>query len=81
MATGDRICPNCGQWQGHCKCGWASARQRESWFDTAAPISVDWGAKQEYTVFGKPWEPWGTTVTTITTRKPRKRRHYRQVVY
>ena len=78
MASGDRLCPNCGQWQVHCKCGWAAARQRASWFDTAAPISVDWAAGQDYTVIAKPWD-WSTTTTTV--RKPRKRRHYRQVVY
>lgn len=25
MASGDRLCPNCGQWQIHCRCGWAAA--------------------------------------------------------
>lgn len=39
MATGDKLCPNCGQWAIHCKCGWAAARLRESWLNTAAPFT------------------------------------------
>lgn len=78
MATGDKICPNCGQWQIHCKCGWAAARQRESWGYRAEPTSVDWAAGESYTVIANPGE-WSTT--TKITRKPRRRRHHRQVVY
>lgn len=39
MATGDKLCPNCGQWAIHCKCGWAAAQLRESWLNTAAPFT------------------------------------------
>ncbi len=37
MASGDRMCPNCGQWQAWCRCGTAANRQTNSpW----VPLSI-----------------------------------------
>ena len=95
MATGDKLCPNCGQWAIHCKCGWAAAQLRESWLNTAAPFTSGYvqtgdvppNPPSKTTTTAKPGDPmvslgptWTTTVTTYK-HKPRKRRHYRQVVY
>lgn len=90
MATGDKICPYCNQWQVWCKCGWAAARQREHWNDTAAPYTVDWVPPESVTArpiggmyYSAPiyYSPSIITSIPTTTRKPRKRRHCRQVVY
>lgn len=80
MATGDKVCPNCGQWQVHCQCGQAAARQREAWAPETIQVKVDWSKPQTYTMDGPPPGGWLSSITT-ETRKPRKRRHFRQEVY
>lgn len=97
MATGDKLCPNCGQWQVHCRCGYAAARQTGSWINAAPPWTSGYMQRADAppnppsktTTTAKPGDPlvwldptWTTTVTTKTYKhKPRKRRHYRQEVY
>jgi hypothetical protein len=65
MATGDRICPNCGQWQVWCKCGWAAARQRESWSDVAAPVTSGYVHRADI-----PPSPPGVLTTTAKPGDP-----------
>jgi len=79
MATGDRMCPNCGQWQVWCKCWLGKIRRGETVgdFPPFEYPGLDW--VQPISVTAPPMNGWYTTTTT--TIKPRKRRHYRQVVY
>lgn len=78
MASGDRVCPNCGQWQVYCMCGWAAARQRgPGWPEI--PVEIDWSKTETFTMDNPP-KGWFTTTTTKTL-KPRRRRHFWQEVY
>jgi len=89
MATGDPMCPTCGQYKMNCACGRVLASMTSGYMQRAdAPPNPPF----VFTTTAKPGDPtlwtypdmlpqtWGVTTTTTTTYK-RKRRHYRQVVY
>ena len=81
MATGDKICPNCNQWQQNCKCwmgNWGRGKPMIGDFPPFQYPGLDW--VQPISVSAPTINGWYTTTTT-TTSKPRKRRHYRQEVY
>lgn len=84
MATGDPMCPTCGQYKMYCACGRILASMTSGYAhrEDAPP-----NPPSKMTTTAKPgdpyvwWDPtWTTTVTTYK-HKPHKRRHYRQVVY
>jgi len=81
MATGDRICPTCGQWQQNCECWLGKIRRGQPVGDF--PLfewgGFDWVKPQTLTDSCQPGAYY--TSTTITTSKPRKRRRHWQVVY
>ena len=72
MATGDPMCPTCGQYKMNCACGRVLASMTSGYMRRAdAPPNPPDMLPQT----------WGVTTTTTTTYKPRKRRHFRQEVY
>jgi len=84
MATGDPMCPTCGQYKMNCVCGRVLASMTSGYMQWADATP---NPPYTLTTTAKPGDPkvwldptWTKTVTT-TTRKPRKRRHYWQEVY